>query len=280
MATDLIQAGVTSDAVEQDLLDLRPGHSQGKLPQVLNYLWRKVTTFGVWRVDDAAALTALTKADLAATLAKTGASEIRITVTDGDGSNNPRVFRWVPGSSATAGVNVLATDEGGTGRWIAVASSDLKGANITLADAGGYYSTDTVEAALQQIMAGTVGLTITPGTEAAEAIPVTVQLTDIAGNEKAAQKNIFVQLLDKNGDLADPTAFRISAIGTGTRVAPASALGSGVAPTAIITTDETGEAVFSVLDVAGGTADELTVMVTVLNEVFAVSKSAQITFTA
>lgn len=123
---DLIQAGVTSAAREQDILDLRPGHGVQKLPGILGFMWRKLVTQGAWRVASRSALTALTKANLTATAAEAGVDEIRITVTNDDGSNNPRTYRWDSGSSRTAGANVLASGEGGAGRWIAI-SGDLGG---------------------------------------------------------------------------------------------------------------------------------------------------------
>lgn len=130
MATDLIQAQVTSYQAEADLLDQRPGHAVPLLPSILGFLWRKVANLGGWRVADRTALQALTKANLTATLAEAGVDEIRVTVIDDDGSDNPRTYRWVPGSSRTAGTNVLATGEGGTGRWVAV-GSDL-GTKVTV----------------------------------------------------------------------------------------------------------------------------------------------------
>jgi hypothetical protein len=91
----------------------------------LESLHYKAQALGGKTVATKAALTALTKANLAETLTQLGeeASYLAITV-DSDADGKPRTYRWDSTSAQTASQSCLATNEGGTGRWIAL---DVRG---------------------------------------------------------------------------------------------------------------------------------------------------------
>lgn len=80
---------------------------------------RRVSCLGGVDVANRAALTALVKADLATALADADCSNLYVTVTD-DGNGDPKRYRYDSASTATATDHILATDEGGAGRWYAV----------------------------------------------------------------------------------------------------------------------------------------------------------------
>lgn len=76
---------------------------------------------GGYSVATKAALTALTKANLAETVTALGEEASYLTVTvDADADGKPRSYRWDPTSGQTASQSCLATDEGSTGRWFAL----------------------------------------------------------------------------------------------------------------------------------------------------------------
>ena len=67
-----------------------------------------------------AAMVAILKADLTTALADTDCDFLVVTALDDDGAGTPRQYRWLAGSAAATTADILATGEGGTGRWIAV----------------------------------------------------------------------------------------------------------------------------------------------------------------
>jgi len=98
-------------------------------------------------------------------------------------------------------------------------------------------------------------LNITAAAESADDIDVTVQLVDADGSTAVSDQFTFrVRVIDEtDGLIADAAAFRVTAIGTGTKVAPATLDD----PAAVIQSDANGKAVFTVHDQVGASDQDV-----------------------
>ena len=96
---------------------------------------------GLYTVADRTALAAITKATLTATTALPGVTELVVRVTS-DADSKPRRYRWKASDSTTETDYVLATGEGGTGRWFALIDdvTDTAAAGILDADFAGTFA--------------------------------------------------------------------------------------------------------------------------------------------
>lgn len=127
--SDPTKRSLPNSRVENDITKHRIGDASENLDRLgpvldgllteTKLLWRKV---GGVPVATKAALTAIAKADLATALASDSSLGVLTVLVLDDGSGTPREFRWAPDSSALADSDTLATDEGGTGRWFALAA--------------------------------------------------------------------------------------------------------------------------------------------------------------
>lgn len=165
-----------------------------------------------------AALTALLKADLSDTVtaltALTGLVALKVTVLD-DGDSKPRTYRWDSASSATASDSVLATDEGGAGRWIAVTDDLDAGPANTYGIAVLKYMGNRTIVQIDGLApaAGDAYVATSAGTPAAGASDALV-IGDLAEYDGTQWKKI---LAASSGKVPNGTFV---VVGTGTLVAP------------------------------------------------------------
>lgn len=115
---------------------------------------------------------------------------------------------------------------------------------VGLEDAGGYTATTSVEAAIAEIYANLVTVTLSAGAEASNVIAVTVNLVSITGAAVSRTQRLVCSLYEATGIEAIAALFTMAETGTGTEI---STTGNA---RLIIETDANGDAVVSVTDVA------------------------------
>ena len=103
-------------------------------PMLRRAFYSTAASSGLYTVADRTALAAITKATLSATTALPGVTELVVRVTS-DADSKPRRYRWKAADATSTSDYILATSEGGTGRWFAIIDDTTDAASVGLLDA-------------------------------------------------------------------------------------------------------------------------------------------------
>ena len=103
-------------------------------PMLRRSFYSTAASSGLYTVADRTALAAILKATITATTSLAGVTELVVRVTS-DADSKPRRYRWKAGDSTSTSDYVLATGEGGTGRWFAIVDDTADAASVGILDA-------------------------------------------------------------------------------------------------------------------------------------------------